>query len=82
MDRSVYEFACQVNVEAMESTMGIFNRITELDGHCRNGLQLRRKVQKLRWMRLDREADQVVREIEELDCGLPKAIAPIMPSTD
>ncbi|GEM_PF-3187684 len=50
--------------------------------YCDDGLRLRYKVQKLRWMRLEREADQLARIVGRLRCGLPQAIPAIKHSTD
>lgn len=50
--------------------------------YCDDGLKLRHKLQKLRWMGLDREADEIARAIGSPRCGLPKAIAPNIAVTD
>lgn len=49
---------------------------------CDKSLNLRHKVQKLRWMGLEREADQVVGQIGEITCDLPIAVAGIDLETD
>lgn len=50
--------------------------------YCEDGLKLRQKLQKLRWMGLDSEADEMALAIGSLHCGLPKAIAANIPQTD
>jgi hypothetical protein len=52
------------------------------ESYCEDGLRLRRKLLKLRWMGLDREADEVADAIGNLQCGLPKAVAPNIAATD
>lgn len=42
---------------------------------CEDGLRLRRHLNKLRWMRLDDEAERLARKIARLDCTLPKRLA-------
>lgn len=61
------------------------NAMTDANGlarYCEDGLRLRHKVQKLRWMGLEGEADQLVREIGGLGCHLPQAIAMGESATD
>lgn len=51
-------------------------------GFCDDGLRLRHKVQKLRWMGLEREADQLAHDISELMCQQPVAVPGIEVATD
>ena len=41
---------------------------------CEDGLKLRERLLKLRWMRLDGEADKLANEILSLDCELPRTL--------
>lgn len=50
--------------------------------YCDDGLRLRYKVQKLRWMGLEREADQLAHIVSRLRCGLPHAVPSVERSTD
>ncbi len=50
--------------------------------YCDEGLQLRHKVQKLRWMGFEHEGDALTHKIETLCCGLPQALVPPHYSTD
>ncbi|MDE2167284.1 MAG: hypothetical protein KGJ66_13225 [Alphaproteobacteria bacterium] len=56
--------------------------LTGSTGYCEDGLKLRHKVQKLRWMGLEREADRLVQQIAELTCQHPIAIPGIEDPTD
>lgn len=61
------------------------NAITPTSGprdYCDDGLRLRHKVQKLRWMGLEREADLLARDINELACQQPVAVPGIDVATD
>lgn len=62
--------------------MTFFTEIVEPAGYCGKGLELRHKVQKLRWMGFEREADELAQRIEGLDCALPRAVVPPPSSTD
>ncbi len=50
--------------------------------YCDETVKLRHKVQKLHWMGLDREAEQLAHEIEGLERGSPAIIAPLTLETD
>lgn len=50
--------------------------------YCDDGLRLRHKVQKLRWMGLEREADQLAHQIAELSCQRPIVIPDVDVPTD
>lgn len=50
--------------------------------YCDEALKLRHKVRKLRWMGLDREAEQLAREIAERERSGPTVIAPLAMDTD
>lgn len=50
--------------------------------YCDDGLRLRHKVQKLRWMGLEWEADRLVHQIAELTCQHPVVIPDIDVATD
>ena len=50
--------------------------------YCNETLKLRHKMQKLHWMGLDREADQLALDIEALERYGPTVIAPLVPDTD
>lgn len=61
------------------------NALTLLSGsadYCDDGLWLRRKMQKLRWMGLEREADRLAHQIAELMCEHPIVIPDIDGQTD
>lgn len=49
---------------------------------CEDGLRLRLRLVKLRWMGLDREADRLATQISELDCELPHPLPPPVFPTD
>jgi hypothetical protein len=49
---------------------------------CAPGLRLRQRLVKLRWLRLDAEADQLANEILDLECELPKPLSRRIPDTD
>lgn len=49
---------------------------------CSEGLTLRRKLEKLRWLGLESEADQVALKIARLACRLPAAVPSAALSTD
>jgi hypothetical protein len=51
-------------------------------GYCEDGLRLRHKLLKLRWMGLEREADEVADAIGDLQCRLPKVVATNIAATD
>lgn len=51
-------------------------------GYCDDGLRLRHKVQKLRWMGLEREADLLAQDISERACQQPVAVPGIDVATD
>jgi hypothetical protein len=57
-------------------------RAAEASARCEDGLRLRQRLHKLRWMRLDAEADQLAAEIAKLDCELPRWLPPRIPATD
>ena len=50
--------------------------------YCGESLQLRHKVQKLRWMGLEREADQLAAHIDALSCDRPIVVPDIDCATD
>lgn len=50
--------------------------------YCDESLKLRHMVQKLHWIGLHREADQIAREIEAVEHGGPAVIVPLIPDTD
>ncbi|HKS86947.1 MAG TPA: hypothetical protein VJR71_15825 [Pseudolabrys sp.] len=50
--------------------------------YCDDGLRLRHKLQKLRWMGFEREADQLAHDISELTCQQPVAVPGIGDATD
>lgn len=52
------------------------------EGECREGLQLRRHVLKLRWLGLESEADRLAGEIAKLACRLPRRLPPRVVPTD
>lgn len=62
--------------------MDALTTITDPTTYCDQGLKLRHKVQKLRWMGLDREADEIAAEIEIIEGDLPKALATFPSFTD
>lgn len=49
---------------------------------CEEGLRLRQRMLKLRWLRLDVEADQLANEILTRECELPKSLSRRIPDTD
>lgn len=57
-------------------------RAIETSVRCEDGLRLRQRLSKLRWMRLDAEADQLAAEIAKLDCDMPRWLSPRIPATD
>lgn len=50
--------------------------------YCDDGLRLRHKAQKLRWMGLEREADQLTCQIRELGCQEPIVVPKAHVATD
>ncbi|HZS83852.1 MAG TPA: hypothetical protein VFA50_13335 [Stellaceae bacterium] len=56
--------------------------IAERSVRCEEGLRLRQRLNKLRWMRLDTEADRLAAEIARLECDLPRWLSPGIPETD
>ena len=63
---------------------GDFAMIDAIDAsaRCEDGLRLRQRVLKLRWMRLDAEADRLAEKILNLDCELPRSLPRRAPATD
>jgi hypothetical protein len=57
-------------------------RMIEAPRRCEDGLKLRERLVKLRWMRLDGEADRLANEILNLDCALPRTLPRRVPDTD
>jgi hypothetical protein len=57
-------------------------RMIEPQGQCEDGLRLRQRVAKLRWMGLDAEADRLADEILHLDCELARTLPRRVPATD
>jgi hypothetical protein len=49
---------------------------------CTEGLHLRQRLLKLRWLRLDSEANRLAAEISKLDCELPRRLPPRAFPTD
>lgn len=62
--------------------MNAFTPTTRPADYCDDGLRLRHRVQKLRWMRLELEADRLVHQLAELTCGRPVVIPEIDHPTD
>ncbi|HKT18378.1 MAG TPA: hypothetical protein VJR47_10070 [Stellaceae bacterium] len=56
--------------------------IADPAAYCDESLKLRHKVQKLHWMGLDHEAEQIAREIEALERRGPMIIVPLALATD
>ena len=56
--------------------MDALARIVDPAKYCDETLKLRHKVQKLLWMGLDHDAEQLAREIAALERGRPAVIAP------
>ena len=54
----------------------------DVSARCEDGLRLRQRVVKLRWMRLDAEADRLAEKILNLDCELPRSLPRRVPATD
>lgn len=62
--------------------MNALTLVTGTADYCDDGLRLRHKVQKLRWMGFEREADELVHKIAELTCRHPIMIPDIDGTTD
>ncbi len=62
--------------------MDALARIVDPAKYCDETLKLRHKVQKLLWMGLDHDAEQLARQIEELERSGPTVIAPLTLDTD
>lgn len=65
----------------MDGGFAIINAV-ETSTCCEDGLRLRQRVLKLRWMRLDAEADRLAEKILNLDCELPRSLPRRVPATD
>ena len=50
--------------------------------HCREGLELRDRIAKLRWLGLEEEADQAAADLSARDCEMPSALPANPPQTD
>jgi hypothetical protein len=57
-------------------------RMIEGSERCEDGLKLRQRLVKLRWMGLDAEADRLADEILHLDCERPRSLPRRIPATD
>lgn len=62
--------------------MDALARIVDPAKYCDETLKLRHKVQKLHWMGLDNDAEQLARRIEDLERTGPTLIAPLVLDTD
>ena len=62
--------------------MDALARIIDPAKYCDETLKLRHKVQKLHWMGLEREAEQLAREVEGLERGGSTIVAPLTLDTD
>ena len=62
--------------------MDTLARIVDPAKYCDEALKLRHKVQKLYWIGLDHDAEQLARQIEELERAGPTVIVPLALDTD
>jgi hypothetical protein len=62
--------------------MDALARIVDPAKYCDETLKLRHKVQKLHWMGLDNDAEQLALRIEDLERTGPTLIAPLVLDTD
>lgn len=65
----------------MDGGFAIIN-VIDASTRCEDGLRLRQRVLKLRWMGLEAEADRLADKIQHLDCELPRPLPRRVPSTD
>jgi hypothetical protein len=73
------------SVAHLASRRIVMNALTPTIGpadYCDDGRRLRHKLQKLRWMGLEREADRLVNQIAELACQHPIVIPDFDVPTD
>lgn len=50
--------------------------------HCKEGLELRDRIAKLRWLGLEEEADQAAADLSARNCEIPSALPVNPPQTD
>lgn len=55
---------------------------TDMNRPGERGLHLRRRIAKLRWMRLDGEADRAAAEIARIGCDQPPVVPRVPVATD
>lgn len=60
----------------------VMMRMVQGPGRCEDGLKLRERLAKLRWMGLEAEADRLADEILHLDCERPRSLPRRVPATD
>lgn len=54
----------------------------QIDPRHERGLRLRRQIVKLRWMRLDSEADRAALEVCKIECEQPPIVPRVPLATD